>query len=107
MSKQEKSQKKAKKNKKSKQEKSQKIKTRSLEIELRVATKEDFIELDKYLEGGKKKWKMRIGLPYWLINVAGEIENDPYILDENTDKGDFADWLIREQVLIPLKRFEK
>lgn len=102
-----KKEKKEKKKIKPSKEKSPKIKTRSLEIKLRIATKEDFLELDKYLEAGKKKWKMVTGVPYWLINSKDEIENEPYILNENTDKGDFANWLVREQVLIPLKRFEK
>lgn len=82
------------------------VKIKILEIKLRVARKDDFLELDRYLEGGKKKWKLKIGVPYWMINYAGDIENDPYILTEDTDKGNFADWLIREQILIPVKRFE-
>jgi len=98
------------KDKKEKKEKKKKLlyplKIKTLEIKLRVANKEDFLELDKYLEGGKKKWKLKIGVPYWMINYEGKIENDPYILTEDTDKGDFADWLIREQILIPVKRFE-
>lgn len=82
------------------------VKIKLLEIKLRVARKDDFLELDKYLEGGKKKWKLKIGVPYWMINHAGDIENDPYILTDDTNKGDFADWLVREQILIPVKRFE-
>lgn len=109
MSKKEKKQEKKKSPKKEK--KSEKVlyplKIKTLELKLRVANKTDFIELDTYLEGGKKKWKMVYGLPYWMINVKGEIENQPYVLRETTDKGDFADWLVREQILIPVGRFEK
>lgn len=91
---------------KAKKVKKPKIKTIDFEIKLRVAKQGDFLELDKYIDGGKKKWKLRFGLPYWLINSKGIIENDPYILDEHTNTSDFADWLVREQVLIPLKRFD-
>lgn len=94
------------KKKKKKEKELYPVKIKILEIKLRVARKDDFLELDKYLEGGKKKWKLRTGTPYWLINYAGDIENDPYILSDDTDKGNFADWLVREQVLIPVKRFE-
>lgn len=98
---------KEKKSKKKKQkEKKPKIKAINFEIQLRVAKQVDFLELDKYLEGGKKKWKARHGLPYWLINSKGVIENDCYVLDEHTNTSDFADWLVREQVLIPIKRFD-
>jgi len=71
-----------------------------------VALKSDFLELDKYLDGGKKSWKLRYGLPYWMINKDGQIENDCYILTENTDVQEFGMWLNLEQVLIPVRRFE-
>ena len=92
------------KKEKPKKEKNQSI--RSLKIELRLAKKIDFLEIDKYIENDKKKWKLIHGVPFWLINAKGDIENAPYILNEHTDKDDFADWLDRKQVLIPVKRFE-
>ena len=96
----------AKKKKKQEKEKSSKIKAIDFEIKLRIAVKADFLILDKYLEGGKKKWKLRFGLPYWLINSKGVIENDPYIIDEHTNTSDFGDFLQQKRVLIPIKRFD-
>jgi len=71
-----------------------------------VAKKDDFLELERYLEGGKKKWKIRLGLPFWLIDSKGKIENDPYIIDEHTDLKEFGNWVSKERVLIPVKRFD-
>jgi hypothetical protein len=71
-----------------------------------VAEKDNFLELERYLEKGKKKWKLRFGLPYWLKDSKGEIENDPYILDEHTDTKEFAAWISKKRVLIPVKRFD-
>lgn len=104
--------KKTEKAKKSKKTKVKKIKAKKevkildVNLKLRVGRKNDFIELDKYLESGKKKWKMREGIPYWCINSKGEVENDPYILSEDTDKSQFAELLVREQILIPVRRFD-
>lgn len=97
---------KAKKDKKKSKEKKSKIKAINFEIKLRIAESSDFLILDKYLEGGKKKWKLRLGLPYWLINSKGVIENDPYIIDEHTNTADFGDFLNQKRVLIPIKRFD-
>lgn len=94
------------KEKKPKKKKS-KEKTFVLNLELRIANKSDFMELDRYLEGEKKKFKIKLGVTYWMVNFKGEIENQPYILTEETDKSNFADWLVREQILIPVGRFEK
>lgn len=66
-----------------------------------MAKKKDFLEIDSYLEGGKKKWKQKNGVPYWLINSKGIVENKNYILNEDTEKLSFATYLLNEQVLIP------
>lgn len=99
---------KEKKSKKKEKEKAKKPKTKAIdfEIKMRIATKVDFLELDKYLDQGKKKWKLRLGLPYWLINSKGVIENDCYVLDEHTNTDDFGDFLNQQRVLIPIKRFD-
>jgi hypothetical protein len=39
-----------------------------------------------------------------MYNSKGEIENDFYILDEDTDMSAFSEYLVRQQILIP-KRF--
>lgn len=72
-----------------------------ISLKLRIAKKHDFLDVEDSLPNGKTKWKMRLGVPFWLINSKGNIENKNYILTENTDKFDFADWLNKEQVLIP------
>jgi hypothetical protein len=41
-----------------------------------------------------------------MIGVEDDIENDCYILTENTDVQEFGVWLNNEQVLIPIRRFE-
>lgn len=74
-----------------------------VKIKLRVATKKDLIVIDKYTQGGKKKWKLKEGIPFWLINSKGEIENKNYILSDDTDKEDLALWMLHEQLLIPDK----
>ncbi len=64
------------------------------------------MQLDKYIKKkGKdaKSWKMKHGIPYWLINSKGDIENANYILNENTDLEDFANYLNRQQVLILIR----
>ena len=68
-------------------------------MKLKIASKKDLIQIDKYLGNGKKKWKLLSGIPYWLINSKGEVENEPYILDENTDSEEFAEFLIREHLV--------
>lgn len=86
-----------------KQKKSKKVKLFKKEIVLRLASKKDFLEVEKIEKrNGKdvKVWKIREGIPYWCINSKGEIENKNYILDENTDLEHFNILLLREQVLV-------
>lgn len=80
-----------------KKKKNKKIKH---EIKLIIAAPKDLIELDSYKKGGGKKWKPRMGFPYWMFNSKGKIENKNYILDEHTDLKELADYLSREQILI-------
>jgi len=89
--------------------KKKKLKKISHQINLRIATKTDFLELEKYTQKkGKriKKWKMITGFPYWLYNSKGKIENKNYILNENTDLSSFSDYLLRNQVLILTSKFD-
>lgn len=72
-----------------------------VEIKLKVAQKKDLIEIDGYKKDGKKKWKLKTGIPFWLISSKGEIENKNYILSNETDKDDLAIWILKEQLLIP------
>lgn len=72
-----------------------------IKLELKVAQKQDLIEISGYKPNGRKKWKIRSGIPFWLINSKGEIENKNYILSEDTDTEDLGLWLLNEQVLIP------
>jgi hypothetical protein len=108
-----------KKSKKTKEKKTKNLKTKKVKkvkslnhnIKLRVAKKIDFLELDKYetVPGKNKKkkvWKMIKGYPYWMFNSKGEIENNNYILDENTDLDEFNNYLVRQQILILTSRFD-
>jgi len=103
---------KSKKKKKQKKEKSS-IEKDSLvinhKIELKLAKKMDFLRLDKYVKKGNKNvksWKMEFGIPYWLYNSKGKIENKNYILSDSTDLTDFSDYLNRNQVLILINPFD-
>tara|TARA_B100000953_G_scaffold300250_1_gene304414 strand:+ start:8296 stop:8481 length:186 start_codon:yes stop_codon:yes gene_type:complete len=60
------------------------------------------IELAGYKPDGNKKWALRNGLPYWMINSKGEIENRNYILSDQTDAEEFGDYMKRGQILIPV-----
>lgn len=91
------------KKKKPKKEKKAKSKIFEHGIMLKIAKKQDFLEIDEYTtqDGkGRKSWKIIKGFPFWLINSKGQIENKNYILDKYTDLQTFSDWLVREQVLI-------
>ena len=98
--------KKEKKNgKKSKAKKEKKVKKIKAKINLRVAKRDDFMQIDKYVKKSNKqtkKFKPIYGKPYWMFNSKGVIENKPYILTEDTNFVDFADYLNREQILIPI-----
>lgn len=71
----------------------------------------DFLELDRYekipgKDKKKKVWKPRVGLPYWMFNSKGEIENKNYLLTEDTDFAEFSNYLVREQILVPISIFD-
>lgn len=90
-----------------KAKKAKKPKTIKTEIVLRIANKTDFIELEKIMSNNKKKWIPKYGVPFWLFNSDGEIENKNYSFTAETDLKDFNDWLVREQVLIPKSKFDE
>jgi hypothetical protein len=99
---------KKKKTKKSKKEK--KDKNILFEIKLKIAKKKDFLEIDRYEKrNGKqiKVYKQINGMPYWLINSKGDVENKNYILNEETDLKSFSNYLVRKQVLIPKTPFHE
>lgn len=70
-------------------------------LKLRKATKKDFIEFS-HLKADKKGkvYKMKYGMPYWLLNSKGEIESCPYRTHENMDMQEFQIYMVHEQVLI-------
>ena len=95
--------------KKQKSKKAKKVKKIRHKIDLRVAVKMDFLELDKYIQKDKKKvksWKMMKGIPYWMFNSKGVIENKNYILSDDTDLEEFGSYLLREQILILTSQFD-
>jgi len=76
-------------------------------IKLRIAKRKDFLEFDKYKEDGKtRKYKMKLGVPYWMINSKSKIENHVYIVDPHTDLKSFALCLSREQILIVKSKYK-
>lgn len=93
-----------------KEKKLKKAKSIKHEIKLRIAKKKDFLEVDKhYIKNGKKKtkWKLRVGVPFWMYNSKGEIENKNYIMHEDFDLDDLGIYLSKEQILIPLENERK
>lgn len=87
--------------KKKKGKKAKKEKSIVLNLKLKKAKRNDFIQ---QVWGKKGKKNVPIyGTPYWMFNSKGEIENKNYILTEETDMKSFKDYLMREQILTPKK----
>ena len=63
-------------------------------IQLQHANKLDFLDLIK-----KGEYKVRLGVPFWLINSKGVIEPKNYITNENTTFNDLKEWFDRKQIL--------
>jgi hypothetical protein len=72
----------------------------AVKVKLKKAVRIDFMQVVGYKQSGGKKWGALHGVPYWLINSKGIIENKNYIFDELTDLKSFSDYLVRQQVLI-------
>ena len=68
-------------------------------INLKKAVKEDFLEVERML-GKKRIWKLAIGIPYWMINSKGIIENKNYRTTEATNLKDFGEYLQNGQIFI-------
>ena len=94
----------AKKKKKQKSKKNSINEIFTQEIKFKIALKKDFLEVEKRLDNGKVKWKPIEGIPYWLINSKGGIDNKNLIFDSDTDLQQFGIWLHHQQVLIPIEK---
>lgn len=66
-------------------------------INLEHARKSDFVRLSS--SHPVKEYKIRLGVPYWLINSKGIIEHNNYITNENTTFKQLADYFARQQIL--------
>ena len=66
-------------------------------ITLVHANKRDFLEL--VTSKPKPEYKVRLGVPYWLFNHKGEIEEKNYITNENTTFDKLKELFLREQIL--------
>lgn len=66
-------------------------------IQLELAKKTDFVELVK--SGKKPEYKIRLGVPYWLLNSKGIIEHKTYITNNNTSFKQLANYFARQQIL--------
>lgn len=75
-------------------------------ISLTLAKKKDFFVFSEWKDNGGKIFKPAFGLPYWLKNSKGEIEEYTYILTESTDLDSFAEYCEKKQVYIS-KEFKK
>lgn len=65
------------------------------------AKKTDFVEFSHYDKITKKRvFKIKHGVPFWLINSKGIIEDGSYRTHENMDIKSFQKYLLHEQVLI-------
>ena len=71
-----------------------------VKIKLKEAVSKDFLEVDYIKPEGGKAWKMTIGIPYWMKNSKGDIENKNYRTTEATDLKEFGDYLKRKQIFI-------
>lgn len=68
-------------------------------LKLKKAVKDDFLEVKRIL-GKKRIWGLIIGIPYWMINSRGYIENKNYRTTEATDLKDFGVYLKNGQIFI-------
>lgn len=71
-------------------------------LELEHANKRDFAEL--ITSDPKPEYKVRIGVPYWLFNHKGEIEQKNYITNENTTFSKLNEYFSRKQILTIKKK---
>lgn len=69
-------------------------------IQLKKAIKGDFLEVERINPAGKKVWKLIYGMPYWMINSKGIIENKNYRTTEATNLKSFGEYLKNEQIFI-------
>jgi len=75
-------------------------------IKLRVAAKKDFLEFKKHKAKKGKQYVFKTGVPYWMINSKGKVENHVYLTKKSTDLKSFADYLMREQILILKSKYK-
>ena len=68
-----------------------------VKTKLEHAKKTDFAELTT--SHPKPEYKVRLGVPYWLINSKGVIEHKNYITNHNTSFKQLADYFARQQIL--------
>jgi len=76
------------------------MKKLTITLKLKKAKAKDLLEFDSYKKSGKKKWKIKVGVPYWLINSKGKIEKHTYRTSENMNSDELGNYLRREQILI-------
>mgnify|MGYP000224056246 CR=1 FL=1 len=68
-----------------------------VKIKLEHAKKTDFVELAT--SHPKPEYRVRLGVPYWLINSKGIIEHNNYITNDNLTFKQLADYFARRQIL--------
>ena len=76
-----------------------------LEVTLRIAVKKDFLNfLGKVKK--KNKYEPKYGVPFFLINSKGKIEDTVYIFNEDYDVKELNYYLLHEQILIIKNHYE-
>lgn len=75
-------------------------------LELVYALPEDLKELSGYDDNGNKKYRLRMGLIYWLRSeFTGIIESTPYQITESTDLNSLKEYLDRKMLMIAKNTF--
>lgn len=75
-------------------------------LELIYALPEDLKELSGYDDNGRKKYRLRVGLIYWLRSeLTGEIQQIPYQITEHTDPNSLKEYLEKKMILIAKNTF--
>lgn len=86
------------------------LKKIEITIELVPATPDDLKELDYWKDLGdnvfKKVMKIKVGIPYWVINSKQEIEPFPYRTTLDTDVEMLANYLNENRILIAKNPFK-
>ncbi|PCH99421.1 MAG: hypothetical protein COB81_11210 [Flavobacteriaceae bacterium] len=76
----------------------------SIQMELTQAVAEDFklVHSYNYLGDGRKEtnYKLKVGMPFWLMNCENIIEPVPYLMSYDRDQEEIKHWLDEGRIFI-------